>query len=81
MLQLVNIDALLPGMFIVKVTKQAGKVTITSAGKINDQQDIVKLVDKGILQVQIDLVKSTHLEDEGELDELDSLFDMTTLII
>jgi len=73
MLQLVNIDALLPGMFIVKVTKQAGKMTITSAGKVNDEQDIAGLMAKGILQVQVDLVKSTHLDtsNENEQDDLD----------
>lgn len=74
MLQLVNVDALLPGMFIVKVTKQAGKITVISAGRINHQQDITSLIDKGILQVQVDLVKSTHLENAGDLDELENLY-------
>jgi HD-GYP domain-containing protein (c-di-GMP phosphodiesterase class II) len=69
MLEFVNIDALLPGMFIVKVIKQAGKITVATAGKINDQQDINSLIDKGILQVQIDPAKSTHLNtDEGVND-------------
>lgn len=76
MLQLVNIGALLPGMFIVKVTKQAGKMTVTTAGKVNNQHDIANMVAKGILQVQIDLNKSSHLEAEGEsqLDELDEVY-------
>lgn len=76
MLQRVNIGALLPGMFIVKVTKQAGKMTVTTAGKVNDQHDIANMVAKGILQVQIDLNKSSHLEAEGEsqLDELDEVY-------
>jgi HD-GYP domain-containing protein (c-di-GMP phosphodiesterase class II) len=74
MLQLINIDALLPGMFIVKVTKQAGKITITSAGKINHQQDIAGLADKGILQVQVDLLKSTHLDNEDGQDDLDDMY-------
>jgi HD-GYP domain-containing protein (c-di-GMP phosphodiesterase class II) len=73
MLEIVNIDALLPGMFIVNVTKQAGKVTVTSAGKISCQQDIVGLVDKGILQVQIDLTKSTHLDTDDDLNGLEDL--------
>jgi HD-GYP domain-containing protein (c-di-GMP phosphodiesterase class II) len=76
MLQLINIDALLPGMFIVKVTKQAGKITVTSAGKINDQKDIAGLADKGILQVQIDLLKSTHLDNQDGQDGQDDLDDM-----
>jgi HD-GYP domain-containing protein (c-di-GMP phosphodiesterase class II) len=78
MLQLVNIDALLPGMFIVKVTEQAGKITITSAGKIKHQQDITNLVEKGILQVQIDLLKSTHLNNEDQEDELDNVYTNTS---
>ena len=72
MLELVNINRLEPGMFIVKVTEQMGKITVTSAGKINDQQYIAVLIKKGILQVQVDLSKSTHLvkeHDEGELDD------------
>jgi HD-GYP domain-containing protein (c-di-GMP phosphodiesterase class II) len=74
MLQLININAILPGMFIVTVTKQAGKVTVATAGKIGDQQDIDGLVAKGILQVQIDLTKSTHFDTDGELDNLDDIY-------
>jgi general secretion pathway protein B len=44
MLQLINIDALLPGMFIVKVTKQSGKIKVAKAGKLNSKQDISGLV-------------------------------------
>lgn len=71
MLQLINIDALLPGMFIVKVTKQAGKLTVATAGKINVQQDITGLIDKGVLQVEIDLSKSTHLDTEDGQTDID----------
>ncbi|AGH43692.1 HD-GYP domain-containing protein [Paraglaciecola psychrophila] len=70
MLEFVDIDALLPGMFIVKVIKQSGKITVATAGKINDQQDINSLLDKGILQVQIDPAKSTHLNTDDELNDL-----------
>ncbi len=79
MLQLINIDALLPGMFVVSVTKQAGTINVATAGKIFCQQDITGLIDKGILQVQIDLKKSTHLNNEEgqvglkELNGVDSL--------
>jgi HD-GYP domain-containing protein (c-di-GMP phosphodiesterase class II) len=76
MQQLINIDAILPGMFIVKVTKQSGKITVSTAGKINDLQYIANLVDKGILQVQIDLTKSTHLDTDDSLDDLEKLDDM-----
>jgi HD-GYP domain-containing protein (c-di-GMP phosphodiesterase class II) len=74
MLELVNVDGLLPGMFIVKVTKQAGRIIVASAGKVSGQQDIVGLVDKGILQVQIDLTKSTHLNTDDKLDNLDDSY-------
>jgi HD-GYP domain-containing protein (c-di-GMP phosphodiesterase class II) len=74
MLQLINIDALLPGMFIVKVIKQAGKITVATAGRVNGQQDINNLLDKGILQVQIDLTKSTHLDTEDGLNDLDETY-------
>lgn len=74
MLQLINIDALLPGMFIVKVIKQAGKITVATAGRINGQQDINNLLDKGILQVQIDPTKSTHLDTEDGLNDLDETY-------
>ncbi len=76
MLELVNINRLEPGMFIVKVTEQVGKISVTSAGKIKDQQNIAALIKKGILQVQVDLSKSTHLvieHDEGE-SELDDTY-------
>jgi HD-GYP domain-containing protein (c-di-GMP phosphodiesterase class II) len=58
-------------MFIVKVTKQAGKITVATAGKVKDQQDIAGLVDKGILQVQVDLTKSTHLKTDDQHDSDD----------
>lgn len=74
MLELVNIDSLVPGMFIVKVTKQSGAVSVTSAGKINSQQDIAELVDKGILQVEIDLTKSTHLDTKDGLNDADDMY-------
>jgi HD-GYP domain-containing protein (c-di-GMP phosphodiesterase class II) len=74
MLEFVDIDALLPGMFIVKVIKQSGKITVATAGKINDQQDINSLLDKGILQVQIDPAKSTHLNTDDKLNDLGEMY-------
>lgn len=71
MLQLVDIDEILPGMYIVKVTKQAGKIKITKAGKISSLQDLAELAQKGILQVQVDLSKSTHLDDQSTDDDLE----------
>ena len=76
MLQLINIDTLLPGMFIVKVTKQAGKLSIATAGKIGGKEDIANLVDKGILQVQVDLTKSTHLDIDVRGNDINDLDDM-----
>jgi HD-GYP domain-containing protein (c-di-GMP phosphodiesterase class II) len=74
MLQLYNIDAILPGMFIVKVTNQAGKINVTSAGKVNNERDISKLADKGILQVQVDLSRSTHISHDEEVDDIDDVY-------
>ncbi|WP_299077447.1 HD-GYP domain-containing protein [uncultured Paraglaciecola sp.] len=64
MLELVNMDALVVGMFVVKVTQQTGKISVTSAGKITTQKAIDELAKKGILQLEIDLTKSTHLKEE-----------------
>jgi HD-GYP domain-containing protein (c-di-GMP phosphodiesterase class II) len=74
MLQLINIDGLLPGMFIIKVTKQVGKLNVTTAGKVSGQQYIAGLADKGILQVQVDLSKSTHLDTDDGLNESDDMY-------
>lgn len=74
MLQLIDIDSLSSGMFVVKVTKQAGDITVATAGKIGNQTDIADLVDKGILQVQIDLTKSTHLDTDDKLNDLDDVY-------
>jgi HD-GYP domain-containing protein (c-di-GMP phosphodiesterase class II) len=81
MLELVNVEGLLPGMFIVNVTKQAGKIIVASAGKLSGHQDIVSLVDKGILQVQIDLTKSTHLNTDDKLDNLEDVKDIEDMSI
>jgi HD-GYP domain-containing protein (c-di-GMP phosphodiesterase class II) len=74
MLQLVDIDAVVPGMYVVKVTKQAGKIKVTKAGKINDLKDTLELIKRGILQVQIDLSKSEHLDSENTLEEPDDIY-------
>ena len=74
MLQLVNIDAVLPGMFIINVTKQVGKINVTTAGKVGGQQYIADLVDKGILQVQVDMSKSSHLDTDDGQDDLDGMY-------
>lgn len=68
MLQLIDIDAVLPGMFVVKVTKQAGKLKVSSAGMIKSEEHVGSMAEKGILQIQIDLSKSNHLNshDKGE---------------
>jgi HD-GYP domain-containing protein (c-di-GMP phosphodiesterase class II) len=73
MLQLINIDAVLPGMYIINVTKQVGKINVTTAGKVGDQQYIADLVDKGILQVQVDMSKSSHLDTQDGQDGQDDL--------
>jgi HD-GYP domain-containing protein (c-di-GMP phosphodiesterase class II) len=74
MLELVNIDALVSGMFVVKVTKQGGRIAVVSAGKISDQQNVAALAKKGILQVQIDLSKSTHISPDDEVGEQEDAY-------
>jgi HD-GYP domain-containing protein (c-di-GMP phosphodiesterase class II) len=75
MLQKVEIDNLCSGMFVTKVTKQLAKVRITSGGRLTSENDIASMRQKGILQVEIDLAKSTHLatlDDSEDVVELDS---------
>jgi HD-GYP domain-containing protein (c-di-GMP phosphodiesterase class II) len=75
MLKKVEIDKLCPGMFVTKVTKQHAKVRITSSGRLTSKSDIAEMQKKGILQVEIDLVKSTHLDNQDDGDtaiELDN---------
>ena len=69
MLELVSIDALVAGMFVVKVTKQTGKISVATAGKISAPNDVTALAKKGVLQVQIDLTKSTHLDSDDKQDK------------
>ncbi|MGS2719861.1 HD-GYP domain-containing protein [Paraglaciecola aestuariivivens] len=68
MLQLIDIDAIQPGMYVVKVTKQTGQFTLKQAGKVKRPQDIQLLATKGILQVQVDLSKSDHLQENQQQD-------------
>jgi HD-GYP domain-containing protein (c-di-GMP phosphodiesterase class II) len=62
MLQLIDIEMLVPGMFVVKVTKPVGKIKITTPGILKDLKSVQTLVNKDILQIQIDLSKSTHID-------------------
>jgi HD-GYP domain-containing protein (c-di-GMP phosphodiesterase class II) len=58
MLKVIEINELKSGMFVTRVVKQEGKFYVTSGGRIKKQDDINKLVAKGIIQVEIDLKKS-----------------------
>ncbi|MEP7704176.1 HD domain-containing phosphohydrolase [Paraglaciecola sp. 25GB23A] len=58
MLKVIEISELKSGMFVTRVVKQEGKFYVTSGGRIKKQDDINKLVAKGIIQVEIDLKKS-----------------------
>jgi HD-GYP domain-containing protein (c-di-GMP phosphodiesterase class II) len=72
MIQTIDISALLPGMFVVNVTKQIGDVTITASGKVKDADYIANMVNKGILEVEVDLNKSTHkVEQAGQVTDED----------
>ena len=81
MLQLINIDALLPGMFVVNVTKQVGKINVATEGVISFHKDIASLVDMGILQVQIDSTRSTHLDTDDDPELLDNLADLDDVYV
>jgi HD-GYP domain-containing protein (c-di-GMP phosphodiesterase class II) len=67
MLQKTDVNDLCPGMYVSGVLKQKGNIKLTSSGRINSDKDITSFVKKGILQVEIDLTKSTHLQAKQEL--------------
>lgn len=58
MLKVIDITELQPGMYVTQVTKQAGVYRVTSGGRIKDENEINTLIDKGILQLEIDLNRS-----------------------
>ena len=73
MLKVINIAELQPGMFVTQVTKQDGEFRVTSAGKIKDRDEINDLVDKGILELEIDLSRSSQNQSQAAVLPLDKV--------
>lgn len=63
MLQQLDIEKLVPGMYVDNVVKQTGKLKIKSKGMVKTQAAIQGLKDKGVLIVEIDPSKSVLNED------------------
>ncbi|MGJ8681734.1 HD-GYP domain-containing protein [Paraglaciecola sp.] len=73
MSQTIEISALLPGMYVLRVSKQKGELKVTASGKVKDQDYIAHMIDKGVLEVEVDLDKSSHVE----VDDTDKEDDYT----
>lgn len=73
MLQTINTESLQPGMYVVRIIKQTGNLEITVGGRIKSADTIDNIKHKGVLEVEIDLEKSTHLETLPEFFEDDYL--------
>ncbi|WP_340681085.1 HD domain-containing phosphohydrolase [Paraglaciecola sp.] len=73
MLKVIDIAELQPGMFVTQVTKQEGVYRVTSAGRIKNSGEISNLIDKGILQIEIDLNKSLHGDSQNNELPLDQV--------
>lgn len=70
MLQIIDISKLLPGMYVIRVTKQKGKLTVTASGKVKTEEYIKSIASKGVLEVEVDLNKSSHAT-PGEVKDSD----------
>ena len=60
MLQTIDISELLPGMYVTKVVKQLGTLTIKVEGKVSSESHLQSVVEQGVLEVEVDLSKSSH---------------------
>ncbi|MDP5030226.1 MAG: DUF3391 domain-containing protein [Paraglaciecola sp.] len=58
MLKIIEISELQTGMFVTRVVKQKGKLRLTSSGTVKREEEITRLQEKGILELEIDLSKS-----------------------
>lgn len=56
----ISIDKLVPGMFVIGVLKQSGRLRIKTQGLVKSQGVIGKLKSKGVLEVQIDIDRSSQ---------------------
>lgn len=73
MLKIIPIDQVKSGMFVNQVTKQTATLKIKTRGLIKSRSQVQLLIDKGILEVEVDLSRSVleePLEIEGDGEQL-----------
>lgn len=59
---LINIDALLPGMVIVKITQQNGPIKIRKSGLVTSMEMVTGLGEMGVQQVEIDPAQTVEID-------------------
>lgn len=59
---IVNIDALLPGMVIVKITQQNGPIKIRKSGLVTSMEMVIGLGEMGVQQVEIDPAQTVEID-------------------
>ena len=67
-LRIIPIVALLPGMYVVQITKQNGPVKIRKQGHINSPDMVKGLQEMGVTEVQIDITQSIDIEPDLSAD-------------
>ena len=70
MLKQINIQALQPGMVIVRITSQNGPVKIKKSGLVSSQDMVQGLIEMGIQQVEVDLDQTVELAAEVEAPKI-----------
>lgn len=68
-IKIVEIQDLVPGMFVARVTKQSGKLRIKTEGLVKTFDIINVLQQKGILELEVDLSRSNLAEIEKHTAE------------
>ncbi|QHJ13390.1 General secretion pathway protein B [Paraglaciecola mesophila] len=58
----VNIDALTPGMVIVKITEQNGPIKIRKSGLVTSMEMVTGLAEMGVQKVEIDPAQTVEIE-------------------
>lgn len=59
---LINIEALLPGMVIVKITQQNGPIKIRKSGLVTSMEMVTGLGEMGVQQVEIDPAQTVEID-------------------
>jgi HD-GYP domain-containing protein (c-di-GMP phosphodiesterase class II) len=67
MLRTIDIDQLLPGMFVNQVIEQTGRLKIKSKGLVKQHETISALKIKGVIRVQVDDSKSEIISSADEV--------------